>query len=84
MTEQQVKYNNDDEYDNMCPVDGCENKQNLQNKKGRCNECQTWWYETKRTFFGRERRCVTCKIIFEPETRDETRDKVGYICENCA
>jgi hypothetical protein len=68
----------------MCPMYECKNKRNLENKKGRCNECHKWWYESKRIFFGRERRCIQCQEIFEPETRDKTRDIVGYICENCS
>jgi hypothetical protein len=67
----------------MCPMDNCENKKNKENKKGRCDECQKWWYELKRTFFGCERRCFKCKEIFEPETRDKTRDLEGYICDVC-
>jgi hypothetical protein len=67
----------------MCPMDNCENKKNKENKKGRCDECQKWWYELKRTFFGCERRCFKCQDIFEPETRDKTRDLEGYICDVC-
>jgi hypothetical protein len=66
-----------------CPMDNCENKKNWENKKGRCDACQKWWYESKRIFFGVERRCIKCQEIFEPETRDTTRDSKGYICENC-
>jgi hypothetical protein len=67
----------------MCPEDNCKNERNKENKKGRCNECQKWWYETKRIFFGCERRCFKCQDIFLPETRDKTRDVEGYICDVC-
>ena len=82
------KKNSDDEEeeaveDDTCPMDECVNKRNLKNKKGRCNSCQKWWYEAKRVFFGRERRCIKCQEIFEPETRDKTREKDGYVCEDC-
>ena len=71
------------EEDFTCPMEGCENKRNLENKKGRCDSCQKWWYEAKRIFFGRERRCVKCLEIFEPETRDKTHDINGYTCNDC-
>ena len=66
--------------DDTCPMDECDNKKNVQNKKGRCNMCQKMWYESKRIFLGRERRCIKCQDIFEPE---DTRDKVEYICSIC-
>lgn len=70
----------EEEPEKMCPMDGCENKQDLKNKKGRCDECHKWWYESKRIFFGIERRCKVCKEIFTPETRDSQREKEGYEC----
>jgi hypothetical protein len=69
----------EEEDDDTCPMDECENKRNLNNKKGRCNSCQKWWYEVKRVFFGRERRCVKCQEIFEPETLE----KDVYFCVDC-
>ena len=71
------------EEEEMCPEECCENKKNKDNKKGRCNNCHKWWNESKRTFFGRERKCTKCQEMFEPETRDEIRDKNGYICDTC-
>jgi len=65
--------------DDTCPMDECDNKKNVQNKKGRCNMCQKMWYESKRIFFGRERRCIKCQDIYFPDTRD----KVEYVCNIC-
>ena len=77
------EYSSEEEEVELCPMDNCKNERNKENKKGRCNECQKWWYETKRIFFGCERRCFKCQEIFEPETRDKTRDVEGYICYVC-
>jgi hypothetical protein len=90
MTEKEEKNNTYEEEeeekqveDATCPMDGCESKKNPDNKKRRCDACQKWWYESKRIFFGRERKCSKCQEIFEPETRDEIRDKNGYTCDDC-
>jgi hypothetical protein len=71
------------EPEKLCPMEGCENKQDLKNKKGRCDRCHTWWYENKRIFFGPDRRCKMCQEIFFPDTRDAVRDKEGYMCDKC-
>ena len=84
---EQNNYISDDEEEEvkieMCPMDGCENEKNFKNKKGRCDRCHKWWDESKRIFFGLERRCQTCKELFFPESRDATRDKEGYVCGMC-
>ncbi len=71
----------DDNSSKTCPFDGCENKRNLNNKKGRCNDCQKFWYETKWTFFGRGVRCIKCQKIFEPETNGVKKKK--DCCQDC-